>query len=287
LDQHHFKVNLSKCSFAKTQLHYLGHVISQNGVATDPGKVSIIKSWPSPRSAKEIRSFLGLAGYYRKFVANFGILSRPLTNLLKKGQLFVWHSEHEQAFNALKQALINAPVLALPDFSQQFEIETDASDKGIGAVLHQAGHPIAFVSKALGPRHQALSTYEKECLAILMAVEHWRSYLICSEFIIRTDQRSLIHLDDQRLTTPWQQKALTKLLGLQYKICYKQGHTNRVADALSRLPGDHLYSITTVQPTWLLTVADSYSSHSDTAPLLKMLAAQTPSAQYRLQNGLI
>jgi hypothetical protein len=287
LDQHHFKVNLSKCSFAKTQLHYLGHVISQNGVATDPGKVSVIKSWPSPRSAKEIRSFLGLAGYYRKFVANFGILSRPLTNLLKKGQLFVWHSEHEQAFNALKQALINAPVLALPDFSQQFEIETDASDKGIGAVLHQAGHPIAFVSKALGPRHQALSTYEKECLAILMAVEHWRSYLICSEFIIRTDQRSLIHLDDQRLTTPWQQKALTKLLGLQYKICYKQGHTNRVADALSRLPGDHLYSITTVQPTWLLTVADSYSSHSDTAPLLKMLAAQTPSAQYRLQNGLI
>jgi hypothetical protein len=117
LDQHHFKVKLSKCSFAQTQLHYLGHVISQQGVATDPAKVSVIQSWPSPKSAKDIRSFLGLAGYYRKFVANFGILSRPLTNLLKKGQVFVWHSEHEQAFLALKEALISAPVLALPDFS--------------------------------------------------------------------------------------------------------------------------------------------------------------------------
>jgi hypothetical protein len=186
----------------------------------------------------------------------------------------VWHSEHEQAFLALKQALISAPVLALPDFSKQFEIETDVSDNGIGAVLHQDGHPIAFVSKALGPRHQALSTYEKECLAILMAAEHWRSYLINSEFIIRTDHKSLIHLDDQRLTTPCQQKALTKLLGLRYKISYKQGHTNRVADALSRLPHDQLCSVTIVQPTWLSEVADSYANYSDTAPILKLLAAE-------------
>lgn len=160
-------------------------------MATDPEKISAVKSWPTSRSVKDIRSFLGLAGYYHKFVKNFGIMSRPLTSLLKKGQLFVWTEDHDQAFQALKTALVSAPVLALPDFAKTFEIETDACDSGIGAVLHQAGHPIAFVSKTLGPRHQTLSTYEKECLAILMAVDHWRSYLICGQFVIHTDQKVL------------------------------------------------------------------------------------------------
>ena len=114
-----------------------------------------------------------------------------------------------------KTVLVTAPVLALPDFSKTFIIETDACSRGIGAVLMQQEHPIAFLSKSLGPRHRGLSTYEKECLAILMAVDKWRSYLQHGEFIIRTDQRSLIHLDDKRLTTPWQHKALTKILGLR------------------------------------------------------------------------
>ena len=137
--------------------------------------------------------------------------------------MFCWTSEHSEAFQALKQALISAPVLALPDFSKVFTVETDASDKGIGAVLQQDGHPIAYLSKALGPKNQVLSTYEKESLAILMAIEHWRSYLQQGEFIIKTDQKSLTHLDDQRLTTPWQHKALTKLMGLQYKLTRKVG----------------------------------------------------------------
>jgi hypothetical protein len=214
LDKQQFKVKLFKCSFAQTKLNYLGHVISQEGVATDPSKIEAVQSWPVSKTMKEIRSFLGIAGYYRKFVKDFGILSRPLTNLLKKGQVFCWQEAHDIAFQALKQALVTAPVLALPNFSKPFEVETDASDTGIGAVLHQSGHPIAFVSKSLGARHQGLSTYEKESLAILLAVDHWRSYLMSGEFTIRTDHRSLVHLDEQRLTTPWQQKAMTKLLGL-------------------------------------------------------------------------
>uniref|UniRef100_A0A0A9CAP3 Reverse transcriptase RNase H-like domain-containing protein n=1 Tax=Arundo donax TaxID=35708 RepID=A0A0A9CAP3_ARUDO len=109
----------------------------------------------------------------------------------------------------------------MPDFSKQFTIETDTLDKGIGAVLQQERHPIAFVSKTLGPRTQSLSTYE-EYLAILMAVDHWRAYLQQAEFLIKTDQQSLVHLDAQRLTTSWQHKALTKLLGLQYRIIYKK-----------------------------------------------------------------
>lgn len=128
---------------------------------------------------------------------HFGIISRPLKDLLKKNVVFVWSSEHQAAFDALKLALTTAPVLALPDFTKQFEIETDASDKGVGAVLMQSGYPLAFLSRSLGPQNRGLSTYEKECLAILLVVDHWRSYLQFGEFVIRTDQRSLTHLDDQ------------------------------------------------------------------------------------------
>lgn len=122
---------------------------------------------------------------------------------MRKNTPYVWTSAHEESFTALKNALVSAPVLTLPDFNKQFVIETDASDKGVGAVLQQDGHPIAFVSKALGPKKQGLSIYEKEYLAILMAVDQWRQYLIQGEFLILTDQKSLIHLDDQRLHTPW------------------------------------------------------------------------------------
>lgn len=203
LDKHQLKIKRSKCSFAKQQLTYLGHVISKQGVATDPKNIEAVKSWPSPTNVKEVRGFLGLAGYYRKFVRNFGLISRPLTDLLKKHSVFLWTNEKEEAFQSLKTALITAPVLALPDFRKTFEIETDALDKGISAVLMQEGHPIAYLSKSLGPRTQGLSTYEKESLAIILGVEHWRSYLQPAEFIIRTDQHSLVHLENQRLTTPW------------------------------------------------------------------------------------
>lgn len=219
LQEHQFKIRLSKCSFAKNQLKYLGHVISVAGVAIDPSKISIVQQWPRPTSVKELRGFLGLAGYYRRFIKYFGIMSKPLSDLLRKGQIFVWTSTTEQAFQALKYALTSAPVLVLPDFHKTFVIETDASDKGIGAVLQQGGHPIAYVSKALGPKSQGLSTYEKESLAILMAIDHWRTYLQPTEFIIQTDQKSLIHMDDQRLKLSLATKSNDKTLGMQYKIC--------------------------------------------------------------------
>lgn len=176
--------------FFTEQLSYLGHVISASGISRDPKKVSDVQKWPTPTNVKEVRGFLGLAGYYQKFVKDFGLISKPLTTLLKKGEVFLWTATHEAAFTALKQALTSAPVLALPNFQKPFVVETDASEKGIGVVLHQQGHPIAYVSRALGPKNQGLSTYEKECLAILLAVDHWRHYLIQAEFEIRTDQRS-------------------------------------------------------------------------------------------------
>lgn len=148
--------------------------------------------------------FLGLARYYCKFVWHFGILAKPLTELLKKNSLFHWTPAHEQSFQALKQALSSSPVLSLPDFSKPFSIEDDASANGIGTVLTQEGHPLAYMSKALGPRCRGLSTYEKEYLAVIMAVQQWRSYLQVAEFVIYTDQQSLVQLTDQWLHTPWQ-----------------------------------------------------------------------------------
>jgi hypothetical protein len=122
----------------------------------DPGKIDSILSWPPPQDVKELRCFLRLAGYYRKFVRNFTLLAHPLTDLLKKGTIFVWTPIHQLAFEDLQQALSSAPVLALLDFAKPFQIQTDASDSGVGAVLLQDGHPLAFVSKSLGPRTVAL-----------------------------------------------------------------------------------------------------------------------------------
>ena len=171
LARDHWQVKLSKCIFAKRQVSYLGHVISQEGVSTDPSKVQAILRWPIPANVKELRGFLGLAGYYRKFVKHFGVIAKPLTELLKKGAIFMWTKDHQVAFQALQQALSSAPVLALPDFSTPFAIETDASGSGIGAVLMQNGHPLAYLRKPLGPRSQGLSTYEKEYMAILTAID--------------------------------------------------------------------------------------------------------------------
>jgi hypothetical protein len=263
LATHKLKVKRSKCTFAQTKLKYLGHIISASGVATDPKNLEAVRMWPVPANAKDVRKFLGLAGYYRKFVRNFGLISRILTDLLKKNEPFVWTSDHQQAFDSLKQALLAAPVLALPNFDKPFVVETDASDRGIGAVLMQDHHPLAYLSRALGPRLRGLSTYEKESLAILLAVDRWRPYLRQSPFVIRTDQRALAHLDEQRLTTPWQHKALTKLLGLQYQIEYKKGSANQAADALSRhpaIPVGEILAITLGTPEWLQEIKMGYAT---------------------------
>lgn len=195
LRAHKLFMKLSKCSFGQTSLNYLGHIISQKGVATDPTKTEAMLNWPTPTTITELRGFLGLTGYYRKFIRGYGIIARPLTNLLRKKQ-FQWTHSATMAFQQLKEAMVRAPVLAIPDFGQQFIVETDACEVGIGAVLLQRDQPIAFLSKALGPAHQNLSIYEKEFLALIMAVERWRQYLQRQEFIIKTDHHSLSYLTE-------------------------------------------------------------------------------------------
>jgi len=135
---------LSKCTFAQSEIEYLGHVINQDGVATDPAKISAIQAWPTPKTVTELRSFLGLTGYYRRFIQSYGVICRPLFDALKKNS-FIWSASQDLAFTQLKQIMSSPPVLALPDFSQPFVLEADASGNGIGAVLMQQGKPISFM----------------------------------------------------------------------------------------------------------------------------------------------
>ncbi|XP_019227493.1 PREDICTED: uncharacterized protein LOC109208797 [Nicotiana attenuata] len=224
---------MSKCAFGQDKVEYLGHIISGEGVSTDPAKIEAMVNWPVPKSVKALRGFLGLTGYYRRFVKSYGIISKPLTNLLKKNA-FQWNEEAESAFQQLKTAMSTVPVLDLADFTKPFVVETDACATGMGDVLMQGGRPIAFFSKALALKHRGLSTYEKEYMAVLSAVDRWRHYLQGGHFVVKTNHQSLKYLLEQKITTALQQKGLTKLMGLDYEVQYKKGSENRVADALSR-----------------------------------------------------
>lgn len=190
LRENELYAKMSKCCFVTQQLNYLGHVISDKGVSTDPEKTKAMEQWHQPTSFTELRGFLGLTGYYRKFVPHYGTLAKPLTSLLQL-KTFQWTDTAQLAFQKMKIAMSSTPVLALPDFSKPFTIETDACDTGIGAVLCQQGHPVAYFSKALGVQNQQLPAYEKEFMAVMMAVDKWRAYLSRGPFVIRTDHKSL------------------------------------------------------------------------------------------------
>jgi hypothetical protein len=177
LRAHQLHLKRSKCSFGAPSVAYLGHVISEAGVAMDADKVAAISTWPQPRSARGVRGFLGLAGYYRKFIRDFGLIAAPLTRLLRR-DAFSWDKEAEDAFQALKRALTTGPILQMPDFDKLFIVDCDASGVGFGAVLHQGAGPIAFFSRPFAARHLKLAAYERELIVLVQAVRHWRPLLV-------------------------------------------------------------------------------------------------------------
>ena len=234
LQDNQLHVNVGKCQFGQERLEYLGHWISAEGVSTDMGKVSSIRKWPRPQSIRDVRSFMGMAGYYRKFVRNYALIAKPLFHLTK-GNKIAWTEEAEDSFRQLKQALASTPVLALPDFTNSFVVETDASNQGIGAVLVQHGRPIAYYSHGLPKTKVPKSAYEIELFAVVMAVQKWKHCLIHRPFTIRSDQMSLKYLWEQKEIPIQYAKWLVKLMGFHFTIEYRAGRTNKVADALSRV----------------------------------------------------
>ncbi|KAD6453982.1 hypothetical protein E3N88_08688 [Mikania micrantha] len=247
---HKLVAKRSKCSFGQTRIAYLGHFISGNGVSVDPAKIDSIQQWPTPATVKDIRSFLGLAGYYRRFIKNYATIASPLTDLLKK-DMFCWTPNTATAFTALKAALSTTPVLQLPDFNQPFTIETDASGIGVGAILSQNKHPVAFFSQKLCPRMQHASAYQREMFAITQAIAKWRQYLLGRKFVVITDQQSLRNLRDQVIQTPDQHKWLGKLLGYDFDVVYRPGKQNEAADALSRVHAFTLFAVSTQELSFL------------------------------------
>jgi hypothetical protein len=199
LRQHKLCANLEKCTFGITQVQYLGYIIDERGVHVDPAKIQVIRDWPAPTTLTELHSFLGLANFYRRFVLGFSHITWPLSQVTKGGakEKFFWSESQQKAFGELKHRLCSAPVLTLPDLQQPFEIETDASDYAIGAVLTQHGHPVAYHSETLSDTVRKYPTYDKEMYSIVQACRQWKHYILGKETVIHTDHRPLQFIQTQ------------------------------------------------------------------------------------------
>lgn len=227
----------SKCQFAHDRVNYLGHVISPNGVEPDPDKIAAVRNTPAPKNVAEVRSFLGLANYYKRFVRGFSEIAQPITRLTHKDVSFLWTHECEHAFNRLKTALTSAPILAFPHFGLPFELHTDASDIGIGAVLvqHVDGkeHVIAYFSQALSRSERNFATGDKEALAVYEAIRHFRPYLHGRSFRVLTDHRPL---KSGKTNLGRLARWHLELQDYDFVIDVRPGKHNGDADALSRSP---------------------------------------------------
>jgi len=238
------KLQPRKCQLLQQRVTYLGHVVSAQGIAPDVEKTRRVNQWPTPQSPKEVQQFLGLANYYRRFIKDFASLAKPLHRLTEKGTQFKWTKESETAFNTLKQKLTSAPILALPNWSKPFTIDTDASETGIGAVLSQMQDDgkecvIAYASRLLTKQERNYCVTRKELLAVVTFLQHFRQYLIGSMFTIRTDHSALTWLQNFKHPEGQLARWLEKLQEFQFTIVHRPGRAHGNADALSRQPVRH------------------------------------------------
>src|ERR1044072_4757161 len=225
---------LSKCEFWLDEVSFLGHVISKNGIVVDPTKVEEVSQWETPKNASEICSFLGLAGYYRKFIEGFSKLALPLTKLTRKGQVFVWDVEFEKGFQELKRRLTSAPILILPNLAESFIVYCDASLMGLGGVLLQARQVVTYASIQLKIHERNHPTHDLELAAMVFVLKLWRHYLYGSRFEVFSDHKSLKYLFDQKELNMRHMRWLKFLKDYDFGLNYHPGKANIVADALSR-----------------------------------------------------
>ena len=231
----------AKCQLGMQQCVYLGHIVGNGEVRPEQGNIDAVANFPRPATKKKVRSFLGLTGYYRKFIPNYSTTALPLTDLTKKDAptRVEWTDACETAFNELKQRLTNSPVLKSPDLSLSFIVQTDASDRGIGAVLSQifpggSEHPVCYYSRKLLPREERYATVEKECLAIKLAIQAFRVYLLGRPFTVQTDHRSLEWLHRLKDGNPRLARWSLALQPYNFTVLHRPGRENGNADGLSR-----------------------------------------------------
>lgn len=241
-------INVAKSKFCVVQVKYLGYVIGNGGISTDPDKVTAILNWPVPKNLKQVRGFLGLAGWYRRFVENFSTIVAPISDLVSNKSKFRWTSQAQEAFDKVKMLLTTAPILANPDFSRKFFVHCDASNYGIGAVLVQLDdegneRPIAYMSRKLNTAQRNYSVTERECLAAIEAIHKFRCYIEMQEFEVITDHSSLLWLLKQPDLSGRLARWVFKLQSYSFSISHRKGKDNIVPDALSRIPEHDLASL--------------------------------------------
>ena len=224
----------SKCEFWMKEVQFLGHVVSKNGIHVDPSKIDAVRNWRRPETPTEIRQFLGLAGYYRRFIENFSKIAQLLTMITQKERDFDWGEKREKAFQTLKDKLRDAPILNLPDGPDGFVVYCDASGQGLGCVLMQRGKVIAYASRQLKVHEKNYPTHDLELGAVVFGLKCWRHYLYGTKSVIYTDHKSLQHIFSQSDLNMRQRRWLELFSDYDCEIRYHPGKANVVADALSR-----------------------------------------------------
>jgi ribonuclease HI len=234
LREHRLYAKFSKCEFWLPQVVYLGHVISAKGIAVNPETVKSIVEWLPPKNVKQVRSFLGLASYCRRFVENFSKIAKPMTDLLKKDKKFLWSPQCQESFELLKKKLTTAPVLVPPDTSKPFQIFCDASLQGLGAILMQERQVVSYASRQLRTHELNYPTHDLELAAVIHALKQWKHYLLGRKCEIFTDHKSLKYIFTQPNLNLRQTRWLEKIKDFDLTISYTPGKANVMADALSR-----------------------------------------------------
>jgi hypothetical protein len=234
LREHQLYAKLSKCSFYQKQIHYLRHIISEEGIVVDPEKVQAIQEWPAPRNVIEVRYFMGLASYYRRFIAIFSRIAHAITSLQRKEKKFQWTEQCESSFQQLKQLLTSAPILKIVDLSKDYVVCMDACKEGLGGVLSQEGSVIFYESRKLKEHEKNYATHDLELAAVVHALRKWRHYLMGKKFKLRIDHNGLKYLFDQPILNSRQIRWLEFLCKYDFDIRHIKGKDNKVVDALSR-----------------------------------------------------
>src|SRR3954467_2267878 len=234
LREHQLYAKFDKCEFWLSEVGFLGHIVSKEGIAVNPSKVTAVTDWEPPKNVGEVRSFLGLAGYYRRFIENFSKIAKPMTELLKKEKKYDWTEACEVSFQELKKRLVSAPVLCLPDIEKEFQVYCDASRQGLGSVLMQGGRVAAYASRQLKKHEVNYPTHDLELASVVHALKTWRHYLMGKRCEVFTDHKSLKYIFTQKELNMRQRRWLELIKDYDLSLQYHPGKANVVADALSR-----------------------------------------------------